>query len=590
MQVKVRQLNEHVDNVIERVLRLRGIDKQDIGKFLFPDESMKPDYKLLDNIEKGIDLLHKHIEDKDKIMIVVDPDMDGYSSASIIYQYLIEDLKYPEYLIAMYLHEGKRHGLPYTSEVMKEAPKLVITPDAASSDYDKHKELKEKGVNVLVIDHHLAPKESEDAVVINNQLSSNFPWKALTGSNMAYLFCEAYSDKYNEGKSVEHYLDLSFIGQIADRADLRDLGSFYFYYKGSQSVNNELIRYIVDKDTSIEYGKKLTARDVGWKIAPFFNAIIRSGSHERQKIVVEALNGSDEMVYNTRLKDEFPIIEEALRAMTTARNRQSTKTKKAMELIEERVREMGSDEHKVILVNATDIIDDSSLTGLIASKVADLYKKPAMIMKYYPQDRTLKGSMRGFANMPIESFKDVLESTGLMNFVAGHDNAAGFELSIDNALDLTPALNELLSDVEYDNLLHEVDISYYQQPDAEEVLEIAKHEELWGEGIESPKVHVEDIIVNKSDIRFIGSKGNVWSIDLQTCQGIMFNLSEGQKLALTNHEDDLLKISIVGECSINDYRGQKRPQIIIEDFSVEGVSEKEQDVSPWAHREDTLPF
>lgn len=72
MQVKVRQLNEHVDNVIERVLRLRGIDKQDIGKFLFPDESMKPDYKLLDNIEKGVDLLHKHIEDKDKIMIVVD--------------------------------------------------------------------------------------------------------------------------------------------------------------------------------------------------------------------------------------------------------------------------------------------------------------------------------------------------------------------------------------------------------------------------------------------------------------------------------------------------------------------------------------
>lgn len=506
-----------------------------------------------------------------------------------MYQYLTKDLNYPKHRVVMYVHEGKKHGIPL-NEVLDEMPDLLIVPDAGSSDYLEHRELRDNEIDTLVLDHHLAPRESRDAVVINNQLSDEFPWKALTGANIVYLFCEAYSDKHNEGKSIEHYSDLSFIGMIADRADLRDLGSFYYYNKGSKKIHNPLIKHIADKSKNIEKGKRLTAKDVGWSIAPFINAIIRNGEHEKQKMVVDAMNGEEYMVYNTRLKNEFTVLEESLRAMTTARNRQSTKTKEAMELIEERISEMGSDKNQVILVNVTDIIEDSSLTGLVASRVADKYKKPAMIMKYYEHDGNLAGSMRGFKNMPIESFKDVLEETELMNFVAGHDNAAGFSISLENAMELVDALNESLADVEYDNLLHEVDVIYYEKPDAQEVLKVAMHDELWGEGIEAPKIAVMDVTLSKEDIKFIGSKGNVWSLDLGSCQAVMFSLTEAQKVELTGKSSDKITVSLVGECSINDYRGQKRPQIIIEDFSVEGISEKEQDVSPWIHREDTLPF
>ena len=72
MKIKLRELDEQVDDIIERILRLRGIPKEDISKFLFPDESMKPDYRKLINIDRGVELLKHHIDKGNKIMIIVD--------------------------------------------------------------------------------------------------------------------------------------------------------------------------------------------------------------------------------------------------------------------------------------------------------------------------------------------------------------------------------------------------------------------------------------------------------------------------------------------------------------------------------------
>src|SRR5699024_12536250 len=82
--------------------------------------------------------------------------------------------------------------------------------------------------------------------------------------------------------------------------------------------------------------------------------------------------------------------------------------------------------------------------------------------------------------------------------------------------------------------------------------------------------------IPKKDIKFIGQKGDTWKLNLKTCDGIMFKLTESQKLALTNHEEDLIRLSIVGECSLNTYKGQQKPQIIIKDSEAEGLADYEQ--------------
>src|SRR5699024_8167640 len=112
--------------------------------------------------------------------------------------------------------EGKTHGIP-KDKVLESNPDLLIVPDAGSSEFDIHKILSNKGIQTLVLDHHQVDgnRYSTEALVVNNQLSDNFKWKGLTGANIVYLFCEAYSDKHNESKDISHYDDLNFSGMLA---------------------------------------------------------------------------------------------------------------------------------------------------------------------------------------------------------------------------------------------------------------------------------------------------------------------------------------------------------------------------------------
>ena len=83
--------------------------------------------------------------------------------------------------------------------------KLVIAPDSSSNDYEVHKELAERGIDVLVLDHHEAEKYSEYACVINNQMC-DYPTKALSGAGVVYKFC-SYLDELLGEENADDYID-----------------------------------------------------------------------------------------------------------------------------------------------------------------------------------------------------------------------------------------------------------------------------------------------------------------------------------------------------------------------------------------------
>lgn len=112
-------------------------------------------------------MLVSHIAQKDKIFIQVDSDADGLTSSAALINYL--NKLFPHFAqtnISYRLHAEKQHGLILST--IPNDVKLVIAPDSSSNDYDVHKKLAERGVDVLVLDHHLAPEASEHACVINN--------------------------------------------------------------------------------------------------------------------------------------------------------------------------------------------------------------------------------------------------------------------------------------------------------------------------------------------------------------------------------------------------------------------------------------
>jgi single-stranded-DNA-specific exonuclease len=101
------------------------------------------------------------------------------------------------FTLKYHIPEGKEHGL---STIMNWFPEsgngnLIILPDSSSNDYEQHKELKERGYDILVLDHHEAERYSEDAIVVNNQLSKKYNNKYLSGVGIVFKFFEYWEQQ-----------------------------------------------------------------------------------------------------------------------------------------------------------------------------------------------------------------------------------------------------------------------------------------------------------------------------------------------------------------------------------------------------------
>lgn len=132
-----------------------------------------------------------------------------------------------------------------------------------------------KGVDVLVIDHHEADKVSEHACIINNQLC-NYPTKSLSGVGMVYKFC-SYMDMLLGVNNADQFLDLVSLGMIADMMDLRDFETKHLIQKGLKQIRNPYFKAMVAKNEfSLRDG--ITPIGVAFYVAPYVNATIRMGT------------------------------------------------------------------------------------------------------------------------------------------------------------------------------------------------------------------------------------------------------------------------------------------------------------------------
>lgn len=202
---------QEYDEVIKQILHNRGVEDKEHYLNTTDDDILTP--SLLDNIEDGVKMLISHIHNDDDIMIIVDPDVDGFTSSAVLINYL--NLLFPSYTqtkIHYVLHTGKQHGLQDMMEYLEKHPEcnLIICPDSASNDYEYHSKLKNDGKDILVLDHHMAEKVSDDACVINNQLC-DYPTKSLSGVGIVYKFC-CYIDSLLNINLAENFIDLTMLG------------------------------------------------------------------------------------------------------------------------------------------------------------------------------------------------------------------------------------------------------------------------------------------------------------------------------------------------------------------------------------------
>ena len=235
------------------------------------------------NIEQGAKMLIRHISQEDKTFIQIDSDADGYTSSSLLINYL--NSLFPGYVqnnISYRVHEGKQHGL--ILETIPEDVKLVIAPDASSNDYEVHQQLRERGIDVLVIDHHEAEKISEYACIINNQLC-DYPTKSLSGVGMVYKFC-SYIDSLLNIDNANQFIDLVALGLIADVMLMKDFETKHLVNLGLKQITNPFFRGMTIKN-EYSLGGNITPFGVAFYIAPYINAVTRCGTQEEKLLLFE---------------------------------------------------------------------------------------------------------------------------------------------------------------------------------------------------------------------------------------------------------------------------------------------------------------
>ena len=211
--MKYNLINENfTSDYAVNLMRSRGI--ADLEQYKTPGREFLSSPNDLKNIAAGAALYIRVVTNGGHILIVVDSDNDGYTSAAIIYQYTKR--MNPECQIDYWLHDGKQHGLSDHIDKLMDAEgaqyDLIVLPDSSSNDAKYHDMLDEIHIPCLILDHHLTDEKlSYNAIVINNQLSPKYENKELTGAGVVYQFCR-YIDSLNNRNWADDYMDLAAWG------------------------------------------------------------------------------------------------------------------------------------------------------------------------------------------------------------------------------------------------------------------------------------------------------------------------------------------------------------------------------------------
>jgi single-stranded-DNA-specific exonuclease len=445
------QFNKEID-FLDTVLSECGIEN--IKAFLNVNEKNTHDPFLFKNMNEGLKIFHNALNKK--IFIKPDADVDGFTSAAYIRQF-IETIA-PDTEIIYNLNYHKEHGIFYDEVKDIDNLALIVVPDAGSDSIEDCKNIKEHmHVPVLILDHHEINPDIYEYATLINCMDGVYPNQTLSGVGVVHKFCLAYCDKYNINKKVcDEYLDLVALGMIADSMDMRNLETRYYTLQGLKEENrkNTFIKALAE---SFEDDMKMghTIYSYGWVIAPKLNGVIRYGKPEEQKNLFRAICQEIEYIeYQPRRKskdDPLPPTEIHTLQQTMARisgnvkSRQDNEVRKFMKEIDEIIINDHLDKNSVIMIDGTDILAKSTVGGLVANKLAEKYQRPIlMLKKMFNDPDVFGGSARGYDKCKITDFKELLQSTQLFDKCAGHKQAYGIQINKKNVSHVLDVCNKII--------------------------------------------------------------------------------------------------------------------------------------------------
>lgn len=547
----------------------------------------------LDFAEVAAERLIRAMRDSEKVALLVDVDVDGFASSSIITNYMKEQMKdygsFPDSQmeIVHIFHEKKTHGLGDVNAMRKLRdeikPTLLIVPDA-SGNAEQYQGLVSIGVDVVVMDHHDTPDrgDGEKVIVVNNQQSKNYKNKALSGAGVTWQVCRLM-DELLPFCCADQYIDLVALGLVADVMDMRYPETRFLTLEGMkpENMHSPLTTMAPQMFNNFE---RMTQHFIGWTLGPAINAITRIGTNQENQLGFGCFldENMDKMVKDNKrgATGMTEYVREAWRIVTNAKGRQDRRRNKLTQMIENLIAEEGLADNKVIVLAIDDFEEEyRALSGVVANQLIEEYQRP-VVLTFLNEDGDYSGSLRAPGHVEAwENFKDLCLESQTCKYVAGHQLAAGICIYGDAVQDFIDYFNDIFADIDVEQG-HVVDFIF--EADDERIGELCAQidecGDIWGTGLEQPVIAVKDVKVGPGTLSLVGKLPSNKTLRISLPNGVVavkFRSSqeEFQSLCLPYTDPpQFYKVNIVGTLEMNRFRGDETPQIHITDYEVVGVS------------------
>ena len=545
-KVEEIQKENNVNKLIATILSNRGItEKKDIEIFLNPKRNDFHDPYEMPDMDKAVERIVKAIENKEKIIIYGDYDVDGITSITVLKSFLKDRGIDADSYIPNRLEEGYGLNIPAVEEIAKKGYNLMITVDCGISCIKEIKRATELGIETIITDHHEVGEILPNALAVVDckRKDNKYPFRELAGVGVVFKLIQAISIKLNlEEREYLKYLDIVCIGTISDIVPLVD----------ENRVISKLGLLLVNQTKNIGLKailnlsgyKRIDSNAISFGVAPRLNACGRMG-HADEALKLFLSNNVNEVYNLANTLNEYNKL------------RQETE-KSIFEDAISQIEENKLDENRAIILAGNNW--HHGVIGIVSSKITEMYFKPSILLCL--EDGIGKGSGRSIPGFDLH--EALLKCQDTIEKFGGHSMAIGINIKQENIEKFKKEFEQIAKQEHIEDIIPiiKVDAKVDLNEINKDMVENLKILEPFGEANKMPIFLFKNLKIDS--IRAL-SEGKHLKLTLKDnnviVNAIGFNMGN-----LANEYRIGDKIDAVGVLEINTFNGAENIQINLKDI------------------------
>lgn len=424
-----------IDPLIARIIRNRDIiDEKEITEYLYGGKEALHNPHLLKDMDKAAEIIAEGIAGKKAMRIIGDYDIDGVNATYILLEGIRRCGGNVDAAIPDRMKDGYGINEHLIEQALSDGKELLITCDNGIAAINEINFAKEKGMTVVVTDHHEIPyrnteqgkeflRSNADAIVNPKQNDCLYPCKGICGAVVAWKLVQVLYERMDiPVEEADIFIENAGFATVGDVMDLTGENRILVKLglKALEHTKNPGIKALIAKNKLSD--KPLSAYHIGFVLGPCINA---SGRLDTAKRSLELLLERDE-VKASALAGELVELNESRKYMT------QQETQKALEQIEKE----GREKDKVLVVYLPECHE--SLAGIIAGRIREAYQRPVFVLT--KGEEGVKGSGRSIEAYSM--FDKMTEVAELFTKYGGHPMAAGLSMREEDIDKLREQLNQ----------------------------------------------------------------------------------------------------------------------------------------------------